>query len=81
MNCTIDVDVAKPALTLPGQGTVLRAFGEEISILLSGAQTGGKFTLFSEITPPQGGPPLHYHDHEDEHFFVVEGRASYLSFD
>jgi mannose-6-phosphate isomerase-like protein (cupin superfamily) len=70
---------AKGVLTLPGQGPVLRAFGEEVTILLSGAQTGGKFTLFSEITPPQGGPPLHYHEKEDELFFVIEGQASFCS--
>jgi mannose-6-phosphate isomerase-like protein (cupin superfamily) len=67
----------RAALTLPGQGAVLRGFGEEVTILLNGAQTGGKFTLFQEITPPQGGPPLHYHKNEDEHFFVIEGRASF----
>lgn len=64
-------------LTLPGQGPVLHAFGDEVTILLSGVQTGGKFTLFSDVTPPQGGPPLHYHKNEDEHFFVVDGRASF----
>jgi hypothetical protein len=71
----------KGALTLPGQGPVLRAFGEEVTILLSGAQTGGKFTLFSEITRPQGGPPLHYPQNQDEHFFVIEGRASFYKED
>jgi mannose-6-phosphate isomerase-like protein (cupin superfamily) len=25
------------------------------------------------ITPPQGGPPLHVHQREDEMFYVLEG--------
>jgi mannose-6-phosphate isomerase-like protein (cupin superfamily) len=66
-------------MTLPGHGSVLRAFGDEATILLSGAQTGGKFTLFSNVTPPQGGPPVHYHENEDEQFLVLEGRASFYA--
>lgn len=67
----------EPAITLPGQGPVLRAFGEEVTILLCGGQTGDKFTLFHEVTPPGGGPPLHYHKQDDEHFYVLEGQASF----
>lgn len=66
-------------IALPGQGPIYRAFGEEVTILLNGVQTGGRFTLFSEITPPGGGPPPHYHEREDEHFFVLEGRASFYA--
>ncbi len=67
----------KGVVTLPGHAAVFHAFGEEISFLLTGAQTGGKLTLFKEVTPPQGGAPFHYHENEDENFFVVEGRASF----
>ena len=68
-----------PALTLAGQAPVLRAFGDEAQVLISGDQTGGKCAMILEITPPGGGPPPHWHDHEDETFFVLEGRASFLA--
>jgi quercetin dioxygenase-like cupin family protein len=74
---TSTVFESKGVVALPSHGQVLRAFGEEVTILLSGAQTDGRFMLFQEITPPQGGPPPHYHTNEDEHFYVIEGRASF----
>ncbi len=62
----------------PNTGKVLRAFGDEITLHLTGAETGGKYTLFTSVTPPGGGPPPHYHLNEDETFFVLEGRAEFL---
>lgn len=61
--------------TLPGDGKVLRALGDEVTVLLSGEQTGGAFTMVQVVSPPGGGPPPHCHTHEDEWFLVVEGRA------
>ena len=60
------------------EGRTLRAFGHVIVVLLDGNQTGEKFTAFLNITPPGGGPGPHYHDHEDEWFYIVEGRDSFL---
>jgi quercetin dioxygenase-like cupin family protein len=57
---------------------VLRAFGEEVTILLGGEQTGGKLTMWTEVTPPGNGPPPHYHLNEDESFHVLEGRVAFL---
>jgi quercetin dioxygenase-like cupin family protein len=68
----------KAILSKLDQGPVLRAFGEEVQIHLSGEQTGGLFTMFTEITPPGGGPPPHWHENEDEWFHVLEGTLSFL---
>ena len=57
----------------------LHAFGEEVRILLDGEGTGGKLTMWTEITPPGGGPPPHHHVNEDETFHVLEGRVAFLS--
>ena len=65
-------------LTPPGHGQVLRAFGEDVTILVDGKKTGGACTQWLEITPPGGGPPPHYHRHEDECFFVIEGTVSFF---
>lgn len=67
-----------PSVVLPGQSRVIRAFGDEIHVHHGTEQTGGKFTLFTDITPPGGGPPPHYHDTEDETFFVLEGRVEFF---
>lgn len=67
-----------PALTPAGTGRVLKAYGDEVVILLSGEQTGGRLVLFTDVTPPGGGPPPHYHVNEDEWWYVLEGRASFF---
>jgi quercetin dioxygenase-like cupin family protein len=53
-------------------------FGETFIILLDGKKTGEEFTAFLSINPPFGGPGPHYHDLEDEWFYIVEGRVSFL---
>ena len=63
------------SMTLPGEGKVLRALGDEVTVLLSGEQTGGAFTMVQVVSPPGGGPPPHWHTHEDEWFFILEGRV------
>lgn len=67
-----------PVINPAGQGSILRAFGEEVTILLDAKQTGGQFTLVTTITPPGGGPPPHFHENEDELLHVLEGRVSFL---
>jgi quercetin dioxygenase-like cupin family protein len=57
---------------------VLRAFGEEVTILLDGERTDGKLTMWTGMNPPGGGPPPHYHSNEDEAFHVLEGRVAFL---
>ena len=60
------------------QGRTLHAFGHTVVILLDGKQTDEKLTTFLNISPPGGGPGPHYHEHEDEWFYIVEGRVSFL---
>ena len=58
---------------------VLHAFGEEVIVHLGGDETGGKLTVWTEITPPGGGPPPHYHTQDDESFHVLEGRVEFFA--
>ena len=67
-----------PVIVQPGEATVLRAFGDEGIILLDTEKTGGKFASFVGVTPPGGGPPVHLHELEDEWFYVLEGRVSFM---
>jgi quercetin dioxygenase-like cupin family protein len=65
-------------LVRANEGRNLHAFGDTLVILLDGNQTEKKFTTFLSISPPGGGPGPHYHDHEDEWFYIVEGRVSFF---
>ena len=50
----------------PNEARVIRPFGDEM-VLHSGVEdTGGKFTMWTNITPPGGGAPPHYHDNKDD---------------
>ncbi len=66
-----------PIVVKPGEKPVLHAFGEEVTVLLDGEQTGGRLTMWIETTPPGGGPPLHFHINDDETFHVLEGTIAF----
>jgi quercetin dioxygenase-like cupin family protein len=66
------------AIVRENDARVLHAFGEEITILLDGERTAGRLAMWTEITPPGGGPPPHYHVNEDETFHVLEGRVAFF---
>jgi quercetin dioxygenase-like cupin family protein len=72
------VNDQSPAVVRAHEGRKLSAFGEEITTLLDGERTAGKLTMWSEVTPPGGGPPPHYHVKDDEIFHVIEGRVAFL---
>jgi quercetin dioxygenase-like cupin family protein len=48
--------------------------GDTYTILLSGEDTAGRYTLIDMHVPPGGGPPPHRHDFE-EMFTVLEGEV------
>ena len=58
-------------------GKELHAFGNILTVMLDGQQTGNQLSVMFEATPPGGGPPLHVHRREDEIFLVIDGRISY----
>lgn len=53
---------------LPHYGIV----GDNYTVLISGADTNGRYALIDMSVPPGGGPPPHRHDFE-EMFHVLEG--------
>lgn len=67
-----------PSIIPSGEGEILRAFGDEVTVKLDGRRTNGSLTLWQNVTPPGGGPPLHYHLDEDELFIVQEGRMNFF---
>jgi hypothetical protein len=65
--------VGSSLLIRANEGRTLHAFGEVFVVLLDGKQTGEKFTAF--LSPPGGGPGPHYHEREDEWFYIVAEAA------
>jgi len=63
----------QPVVLGPGEGTHLDVLGDLITLLVSGNQTNGAFTVLSETSPPGGGTPLHTHHNEDEALYVLQG--------
>src|SRR6478609_6588889 len=52
--------------------THLGVVGDTYTILVSGADTAGRYTLIDMHVPPGGGPPPHRHDFE-EMFTILDG--------
>jgi quercetin dioxygenase-like cupin family protein len=50
--------------------------GGTYTILVGGAETGGRYTLIDVLVPPGGGPPPHRHDFE-ELFTLLEGEVEF----
>ena len=46
--------------------------GGTYTVLVSGEQTGGRYSLIDMLVPPSGGPPPHRHDFE-EMFTILDG--------
>jgi quercetin dioxygenase-like cupin family protein len=67
-----ELTVARPNqdATLPHLGLV----GDTYTILVTGEDTAGRYTLIDMHVPPGGGPPPHRHDFE-EMFSVLEGEV------
>ncbi len=51
--------------------------GDTYTILLNGADTGGRYCLIDMHVPPGGGPPPHRHDFE-EMFAVLDGEIEVM---
>jgi quercetin dioxygenase-like cupin family protein len=67
-----------PVVVPPGGGRSVHAFGLELIFQLTGEQTGDRYVRAIAVTPVgDPGPPLHYHENEDECFYVQEGRMSF----
>jgi quercetin dioxygenase-like cupin family protein len=54
----------------------LAVVGDTYTVLLSGAQTGGRFCLIDMLVPDGGGPGPHRHDFE-ETFHLIEGEIEF----
>ena len=64
----------RPFALEPGAGTsVLNPVGGRLVFKLRGEQSNGAMTVFETEVGPQEGPPLHFHQLQDEWLYVLEG--------
>ncbi len=66
---------AHPFIVLPGASRTpgTKGLGGDISLKVSGIDTGGVWAFFEIPTIPHAGPPLHFHLKQDEWFYVLKG--------
>ncbi|MFP4124143.1 hypothetical protein [Coleofasciculus sp.] len=62
-----------PIVLQPDDGKLIDVLGDTVAIKITGEDTDGVYTVLENVSPPQGGPPLHLHHREDEAFYVLEG--------
>ena len=68
----------KLTVAVPDTPTVrhIAVVGDTYSILVSGAETAGRYCLIDMIVPDGGGPPPHRHDFE-KMFTLLEGELEF----
>ncbi len=69
--------IEKPIVVAGNAGKVWKIFGLEIAGKIMSAETNGQYSVIISSTPPNGGPPPHVHENEDELFYVVEGEYEF----
>lgn len=65
-------------LLKPEEGNSFWVLGDLYTFKVTGKQTNGSLTVIDQFIQPQSGPPPHVHHREDEVFYVLEGRFSFL---
>ena len=60
------------------EGKSFWVLGDLYTFKVTGKETNGGFTVMDQLIQPQGGPPPHIHHREDEAFYILEGRFSFL---
>ena len=72
-----DFDHLKPVFVDAEAGREWNIFGLQIVGKIMSHETNGQYAVVISNTPPDGGPPPHVHEHEDELFYVLEGQYEF----
>ena len=68
----------RPFALEPGAGTSVRnPVGAQLVFKLRGEQSNGGMTVFETVAAPQDGPPLHFHELQDEWLYVLKGEMRF----
>jgi len=64
----------RPFALAPGAGSSVRnPVGGQVVFKLRGEQSDGAMTVIETVAAPEEGPPLHFHQLNDEWLYVLEG--------
>jgi quercetin dioxygenase-like cupin family protein len=63
----------EPFFRDPAAGPTLNVLGVPHRYMATGAETGGAFSLWESVYPPESTTPPHTHTHEDEAFYMLDG--------
>jgi mannose-6-phosphate isomerase-like protein (cupin superfamily) len=63
----------KPLLVAGGEWKRLNVLGDIMTCKVASGETKGAHSVLEGVFPPEGGPPLHVHENEDEVLYIVEG--------
>ena len=73
------MQAANAKVLMSGQGRAGALGGLGVRFMITGAQSGGGFTLLEQPLVPRAlAAPLHRHSREDEYSFVLTGRIGAL---
>ena len=61
----------------PDQGESYSVLGDLYTIKVQSAATLGAYGLLEVVFQPQGGAPPHYHEQENESFYILEGEIEF----
>jgi mannose-6-phosphate isomerase-like protein (cupin superfamily) len=70
--------LAAHVLLKPGEGEILDVVTDRVQVVADSAATQGRCSIFVITSPPGSGPPLHRHGIDDEHFYILEGRFTFV---
>lgn len=60
------------------RGQTVDVFGNLITFLMPGAETGVRFSMVEAYTAPGAGSPPHLHNGDEEAFFVLDGEYEFV---
>jgi len=72
MNTAMNIQVK------PLKGKSIWVLGDLYTFKITGEQSMGAFTVIEQNIQPESGPPPHIHRREDELFYVLEGKFSFM---
>lgn len=72
-----ELDIAVGGLANDGDWMQITP-GERLALRISSGETNGRYAAMEVIAGSGFGPPLHIHQNENEHFFVLEGSVSFV---
>jgi len=68
----------EPRVVGPGEGrTIQGPAGGPLTFKVRAEDTDGSLTVFENVIAPGDGPPAHFHEAQDESWYVLEGELRF----